>query len=179
MRARSEADRGGIVKRTEWKDVCDRIASLWPTRKRIPEGTEAAWFAELGQRVDAELVHAALSRMVLETEKAPGLAALSSAVREMGGMRGKPQERNEAPSEEDVERWARLAADWIPINRCLYDKGVSELLRGLVENDADPGDTRLALLEEIKHRGVKPREAARVRAGELSSIGEALGEVMS
>ena len=163
------------MRKDQWDQTCERISALWPGRKRIPEATVEAWYGELGKRADFEVMGLALTRLAAESERAPGLAALSAAVREAGGARKPRDDEEENP--EDRERWDRLGKDWILINRCRHDEGVRNVLIGLMATDADPGDMRLALLDEIRVREVVPRDPEPVRAGEFSSIGESLGQV--
>lgn len=159
----------------QWASAVERMIAIWPGRRKLPEATVEAWYSELGNWADAEVFQAVITRLGNETEKAPGLATLVMATRDAGGdHRRHRRAEDETPSGEDMERWARLGKDWILINRCLYDPAISDLLRGLLENDADPGDTRLALLAEIEHRGVEPHEPDEVAPGDLTPIGQAL-----
>lgn len=162
----------------QWASAVDRMVAIWPGRRKLPEATVEAWYKELGSWADAEVFQAVITRLGKETEKAPGLATLVMATKDAGGdPRRKHRAEDEEPSDDDKERWARLAKDWIFINRCRYHPAISELLRGLLANEADPGDTRLALLAEIEHLGVKPRdpETGRERGeGGLTPIGESM-----
>lgn len=164
------------MRREQWESAVERMVALWPGRRKLPEATVEAWYDELGKWADAEIFLNVLTRLGSTTEKAPGLATLIQAVKDAGGdPRRRRTEDDGRESPEDRERWDRLGADWILINRCRYDEGVRNLLLGLMVNDADPGDMRLALLEEIRERKVEPREPEPLeRGGELAPIGEAL-----
>lgn len=176
----------------EWREQLDRIPGLWPGRKPLPEAAVKAWFDELGRFTDRELFDALLSRLALSAERAPGLAALSMAVRDAGGSRKRKEDEPENP--EDRERWNRVGRDWTLIISCLHDPGVAGVYWTLMGADdpkdrakcmaalqaggeADPGDLRLILLEEIRERGVTPefRKPVVARGGGFVTIGQTLG----
>lgn len=164
------------MRKDQWESAVARMVAIWPGRRKLPEATVEAWYDELGKWADAEVLENVVTRLGSSSEKAPGLATLIQAVKDAGGDPRRRRTEDEVESPEDRERWNRIGADWIFINRCMHDEGVAALRRALDENEADPGDTRLALLEDIRARGVEPEIPKPVRDdGGLVPIGETLG----
>lgn len=154
----------------EWREQLERIPDLWPGRKPLSEGTMKAWFDELGRFTDRELFDALLSRLAMSAERAPGLSSLSVAVRDAGGNRKRSV--NEPESPEDRARWNLYAKDWTFIHSCMYDEGVKGMFWEMMRSEVDPGDMRLALLDEIRERKIQPMTPAQVQAGVAPARGD-------
>lgn len=161
------------MERGQWQELCGRIGAIWPGKK-LPAATVDAWYAQFGSWAEYEQVGLVIATLGATKKTAPALSELREAYAQRGGQ-PKPLKPDEEETPYDRERWDTAAKRWIRINRCMHDQRISGVFMALFQQDADPEDTRIAVLAEIDALGVEEKDAppARDVAG-FTAIGDVL-----
>lgn len=161
------------MEKNQWADLCGRIGAIWPGKK-LPTATVDAWYSQFASWADYEQVGLVIATLGAKKKTAPALSELREAYAQRGGA---PKELKPDDEEKpyDRERWDTLAKDWIHIHRCMHDQRISGMFMVLFQQDADPEDTRTAILSEIDALGVEEKDDPPERDVEgFTPIGDAL-----
>lgn len=144
------------MEQRQWQELCGRIGAIWPGKK-LPAATVDAWFTQFGSWADYESVGLVIATLGAKKKTAPALSELREAYAQRGGQ-PKELKPDEEESPQDRDRWDTLARDWIHIHRCMHDQRISGMFMVLFHQDADPEDTRIAILAEIEALGVEEKD---------------------
>jgi len=150
------------MERDQWVEVCHRIEGIWPGR-RMNERTVDAWFDAFGREAEYAVAMRAVTRLADDQDRAPSLAALKAAYRDVTPPRAR-REPDALEDRNDVARRATMAREWREINEAMRRvPRIREMFHAFQAQYPDATDAqatlvRMALIDEIKH--LTPAELA-------------------
>lgn len=159
----------------KWTECCVQMERLWPPL-RLPSETVEAWFEAFGQRADYATVHRTLMRLVETEERAPKLATIRAAYRDVdGGVHRRRPHHDELEDRNARQRRAVAAVEWQQIRAAMRrHPRIREMFDALRTQygdditDAQGTLCRLALIDEIKH--LTPDEIAAASADPAPAV---------
>lgn len=160
----------------KWAEVCRKIEGLWPAR-RMTDDTNAAWFEAFGERADYATTMRAVLRLASEEDRAPSLAQLRAAYRDLdqGAHRYRPR-RDALTDANEAQRRATMAVEWREVRAGMqrYPR-IREMFHALQTQygpdvtDAQALLCRMALIDELRHLTPAEIATASVAADEAAS----------
>lgn len=140
----------------KWVECCVQMERNWP-RLRLPPETVEAWFDAFGKHADYATVQRTLMRLVTDDDKAPGLATIRAAYRDLDTTR-RPPFRDALEDANEKQRRAVMAAEWLQIWEMMHRyprlRDVFASLRSQYGDDPTNAQgtlVRMAMIDEIRH----------------------------